>query len=140
MHNQNYKYRSPIGGLFAFAFLFFGVIMLVGFLTGLFRYIFWPFPLVGTIVFILIVSAVVNSARRRAYYRRIQRQQRIRYGVYRPTENPFWKNQQQVVQEKEQKQEPVIRVHSSAKLFCDYCGMKLKEEMIYCTNCGNKLN
>ena len=112
--------------------------MLVGFLTGLFRYIFWPFPLVGTIVFILLVSAIVNSARRRAYYRRIQREQRIRYGVYRPTENPFWKNQQQVAQERERKEEPVIRVHSSAH-FCDYCGMKLNDEMSYCTNCGNKL-
>lgn len=112
-----------------------GILVLVGFLTGFLRYMYWPIPMVGTIFLIIIVSSIIRSSRRRASYRHAQRQQHRRYETYKPTENPFWKNQEtQVVQE----QEPVQRIVNS-KQFCDYCGMKIKEEMSYCTNCGNKL-
>jgi len=137
MHNQNYRYRSPIGGFFAFMFFFIGLIVFVGFITGIFRYIFWPGPIFGTVILLMIFFGFYNSARRRAYYRRVQRQQRVRYQQYRPTENPFWKNQEKhVVQEREP--EPVVRIDNSIH-FCDYCGMKLNDKMSYCTNCGNKL-
>ena len=135
MHNNNYRKRNSTKGLFAFVFLLIGALVLVGFVTGIFRHIFWPIPLVGTIVGLLLLSAILTSARRRAHYRRVQRQQRIRYNVYQPTENPYWKNQEtQVIKEKQ----PVQRVVSSTH-FCDFCGMKISEEMSYCTNCGSKL-
>ena len=92
--------------------------------------------MVGTIIGIILIAYIISTFRSRAHYKRIQRQERFKYGVYQPTENPFWKNQEtQVVQE----QEPAVRIVSTVK-FCDYCGMKLEEEMSYCTNCGNKIN
>ncbi len=140
MHNDNYRYRNPVGSIFAFIFMMIGIVVLVGFVTGVFRHIFWPFPLIGTLIGVFVLVAIISSIRRRAYYREVERQKHIRYGVYQPTENPYWKNLEvQKAQEKEQEQEPIERVVSNT-LFCDYCGMKLTEEMSYCTNCGNKLN
>ncbi len=117
-----------------------GALLLVGFITGIFRVIFWPFPLVGILIMLLLISSIVNASRRRAHNRRVQRQQNVRYKVYQPTENPFWKNHEaQVVQEQEQEQVTVRRVVHSTQ-FCDFCGMKVNEKMMYCTNCGNHLH
>ncbi len=135
MHSNNYRHKNPVGGFFIFMLTLLGALILVGFITGFLRHVIWPIPMVGTLLVILFVASIISSSRRRTRHRHAQRQQYRRYETYKPTENPFWKNQEnQVVQE----QEPVQRVVNSTK-FCDYCGMKVKEEMSFCTNCGNRL-
>ena len=135
MHRNNYRHRNRFGGLAAFLLLIFGIVVFLGFFTGYLRFIYWPFSTIGTILVFLLVAAIVSSARRRARYRRAQHHQNRKYKAYRPTENPFWKNQEkEVVQEQEQFQRTVRAVQ-----FCDYCGMKVNEEMKFCINCGNQL-
>lgn len=136
MQSNNYRHRNRFGGLAAFLLLIFGIMAFLAFYNGYFRFIYWPFSTIGTIIVFLLVATIVSSARRRARYRRAQHYQTRKYKTYRPTENPFWKNlEKEVVQE----QRPVQSVVSTAQ-FCDYCGMKVNEEMRFCINCGNQLN
>lgn len=134
-NNNNYRHRNPIGGFIVFILTMLGILVFIGFITGFIRHFMWPIPMIGTILLIILIISIISSLRRRAYYRQTQRQQFRHYEPYRPTENPFWKNQEtSVVHEAE----PVQKTSGNSK-FCDYCGMKVKEEMRYCTNCGTKL-
>lgn len=136
MQRSSYRHRNSFGRVAAILLLIFGIIAFLGFYTGYLRFIYWPFSTIGTILVFLLVVTIVSSTRRRARYRRAQHYPNKKYKTYRPTENPFWKNlEMEVVQE----QRPVQRVVSTAQ-FCDYCGMKVNEEMRFCINCGNQLN
>ena len=136
MQRYRYRYRSNVGGLIAFVMIILGVIFFLAFYTDLFRITFWPLPSIGILIVILIVIGILNSGRRRTRQRTYPQQAYKRYEPYKPTENPFWKKEENVVVETQKFEKRTV----NEIFFCDFCGMKVTEEMKFCTNCGNNLH
>ncbi|MFW9852632.1 MAG: hypothetical protein ACFFDS_06800, partial [Candidatus Thorarchaeota archaeon] len=90
MHGNNHRHRNSIGGLVTFLLLLLGAFIFFGMFTDIVSYIFWPFPTVGILIFILIIYSISRS-RRRTRSRVVRHNE---YKQYQPTPNPYWKNQE----------------------------------------------
>ena len=143
MHRQNNRHRNTVGGVTGFILLILGVVLFLGIYSGFYRFEFFPFPTIGIIIVILFLSGILRSRRRRVRQSSVHQYERRRSyqneyekrEIYKPTENPFWKNQENDRVTTQNFEERVL-INTN---FCDYCGMKIIQEMKYCTNCGNKL-
>jgi hypothetical protein len=136
MHRNNHRHRNSIGGLVTFLLLLLGVFIFFGMFTDIVSHIFWPFPTVGILIFILIIYSISSSRRRRVRQRPVQYQKYQRHQQYQPTENPYWKNQEKDFIPS-QKVEQMVR---NEPVFCNYCGVKIEEKANFCVNCGRKLD
>ena len=132
MHTHRNRHRNSVGGLVTFLLLLLGVFIFFGMFTDVVSYIFWPFPTVGILIFILIIYSISRS-RRRTRQRVVKHTE---YKQYQPTPNPYWKNQEKDFVSTPKYEQKV----SSELMFCNYCGIKLEEKANFCVNCGRKLD
>ncbi|MHA2357961.1 MAG: zinc ribbon domain-containing protein [Candidatus Heimdallarchaeaceae archaeon] len=136
MHKHNRTHRNTVGGVASFILLVIGILLFFGLYNGFHNVWYFPFPTVAIIIVILLLSGVLRSNRRRVRHRPSYQNEYEKREIYKPTPNLYLK---ELENDKVTTQEVEERVVSDTN-FCDYCGMKLNQEMKYCTNCGNRLN
>ena len=133
--NRNtYITKGIVGGLI----LLLGLVFFIGFYQGFLNFdessIWIVIAIVGVLV-ILALSGIILIPRAR-----INRRPSSSYGIresenYQTFEKPIIKQIGKDFQPSKKMLDPT----TGEAQFCSYCGIILEENLIYCSNCGNKI-